>query len=266
MRLSLLPVILTSTLISGCGSDNGPRPITEETVELSDYGVIRIVFDTGSAQTGLDAVFCGLTRPASAGEIDEQFLTAADSCTVTNDSPVDANAIAALSCSEALPAQTISAGGNLLMSSLAGSYADLVQQSAGETISYTASSTLPRPPNGLTLDIPGDTFPQFTAVQIPDLEDLEITSPADGELLRSDTTIRWNAASDRTNSRVLLTASDADVTVTCSLADDGRFTFSGATQAELGELFAATSLSIRRQNFVSPTRGDSGLIIITSIR
>ena len=126
---------------------------------------------------------------------------------------------------------------------------------------------LPRPPNELTLDIPGDdTFPAFSAVQIPDLEDLVVTSPAAGDVLRSDTAITWNAAIDGVNSRLLLTATDANVTVDCSLADDGEFNFTAETQAELGELFAASSLSIRRQNLTSPTRGDSGLVIITSFR
>lgn len=102
--------------------------------------------------------------------------------------------------------------------------------------------------------------------KIPNLQDLEISSPATGELLRRDTSITWNAATEATNSRLLITASDADVSVTCSLADDGSFNISAATQAEPGELFAAGTLSVRRQNIVSSTRGDSGLIIITSIR
>lgn len=266
MRPALLPVVTATILIAACGSDDSPRPVTEDTVALNEYGVIRIAHDTSTAQTQVDAVFCALSRATSAGDIDEQFLTDTDSCTVFNGDAAQTTGLAPLGCSDALPAQTISAGGNLLMSSAAGSYADLAQQTAGEVITYAAASTLPRPPGGLTVDIPGDTFPQFSAVQIPDLEDLEVTSPESGEALRSDSAIRWNAASDRTNSRMLLTASDADVTVTCSLTDDGRFNFPSATQAELGDLFSATSVSFRRQNIVSPTRGDSGLVIITSIQ
>ncbi len=265
MRLTFIPFAIVTSVLVGCGSDDGPAAITDETVQLNDYGVIRIAHDSDSAQTSVDAVFCDLVRSASAGAIDEQYLTAADSCTVTNDGSADSNAIVDLVCSDALPVQTISAGDNLLMSSTAGSYADLIKQTDGDTITYTTGSTLPRPPNGLALNIPGDTFTQFTSVDIPDIEDLEITSPAAGESLSRDTSIRWNAASDRNTSRVLLSASDADVTVTCSLVDDGRFDFSSTTQVSLGDLFAADTLSVRRQNVVSPTRGDSGLIIITSI-
>ncbi|MEM7258502.1 MAG: hypothetical protein AAF404_14075 [Pseudomonadota bacterium] len=266
MRSTMLPAVLATIVLGACGSEDSPRPVTEETVELNEYGVIRVDHDTATDQTQLDAVFCALSRATSAGDIDAQFQSQGDSCTVSNDSADNSNAIAALSCSDALPAQSVSAGSNLLMSSAAGSYADLTRQTTDEVITYTTGSTLPRPPDGLTIDIPGDAFPQFSAVQIPDLEDLQISSPESGEALRSDTPIRWNAASDRTNFRVLLTASDADVTVTCSLTDDGRFNFPSATQAELGDLFAATTVSIRRQNVVSPTRGDSGLVIITSIR
>lgn len=265
MRPALLPVVFAAIAVGGCGSDDGPAPVNEDTVELSEYGVVRVVHVAATTQTQLDAIFCALTTPASAGSIDEQFLTAADSCVVSTDGSADTNTIGELACSDALPAQTVSAGGNLLLSSSAGSYADLSQQIIGETITYTTGGSLPRPPDGLMLDIPGDAFPQFSNVQIPDLQDLAISSPAAGEALGSDTAIRWTAATDRTNSRVLLTASDADVTVTCSLADDGRFNFSTATQAEMGDLFAADNYSVRRQNFVSPTRGDSGLIIITSI-
>lgn len=265
MRPTLLHLALAATTLGGCASDDSTRPVTEATVALTDYGVIRIDHDTSTAQTQLEAVFCDLTTPTRAATIDGQFLTGVDSCVVSNDVTTDAGNIAALRCSAALPAQTISAGGNLTIGSAAGSYADLAQQEIDGTITYAPNSLLPRPPNGLTLDIPGDGFPQFTAVQIPDLQVLEISSPLAGELLRSDTTISWNAATDGTNSRLLLTSSDADVSVTCSLADDGLFNFSAATQAELGDLFAAGRLTIRRQNIVSPTRGDSGLIIITSI-
>ena len=204
--------------------------------------------------------------PTAAATVDGNFLTAVDSCVVSNDGPTGIDITAPLICSADLPAQTISAGSNLTVSSAAGTFADLAQQEADSTITYTTGSPLPRPPNGLTLDIPGDAFPQFSAVQIPDLQELNVSSPANGEILRSDSGITWNAATNGNNSRILLTATDADVTVDCSLADDGSFNFSAATQAELGELFAAGTVSIRRQNFTSPTRGDSGLILITSIK
>jgi hypothetical protein len=266
MRHSPLTIALATIWLAGCGSDDSPAPVTEATVALSDYGVIRIDLDTGTAQTALDAVFCDLTTPSSAALVDQQFLTDADSCEVSNDTENNTDDETALLCSTALPAQSVSAGSNLLFSSAAGSYADLAQQISVDNITYSTDSALPRPPNGLTLDIPGDDFPAFTAVQIPDLQDLQIIAPATGEPLRSDTTITWNAATDAANSRLILTASDADVTIDCSLADDGSFSFSAATQAELGELFAASNISIRRQNVTSPTRGDSGLVIITSIR
>ena len=267
MRPAFIATILIVPALFGCSSDDDPepRPITDDTVELSEYGVIRVAHEVLTAQTQVDAVFCALSNPARAVSIDNQFLTATDSCVVSNEEDAETNAVEALVCADSLPAQTISAGNNLLLSSSAGTYADLSKQEMDESITYTASTPLPRPPDGLTIDIPGDTFPQFSDVEIPDLEDLNISSPGDGEALTSDTSIRWTAASVRENSRVLLSASDAGVTVTCSLADDGRFAFSTATQAQMGELFSAAEFSVRRQNFVSPTRGDSGLVIITSI-
>ena len=265
MRPIFLNTVLVTTLLSGCGSDD-VAPVTEATVPLSDYGVIRIRHDTSTAQSQLDAVFCDLVTPTTAATVDGQFLTGADQCTVSNDGAAGIDITAPLVCSASLPAQSISAGSNLTVTSGTGTYADLTQQQTDGAISYTVNNPLPRPPSGLTLDIPGDAFPQFTAVQIPDLQDLVVNSPASGEILRSDTGITWTTATNGTNSRLLLTATDADVTVNCSLADDGSFNFSAATQAELGELFAASSVSIRRQNFTSPTRGDSGLVIITSIQ
>ncbi len=265
MRLLLLNTFLVATLLSGCGSDD-VAPVTEATVPLSDYGVIHVDHNTGTAQTQLDAVFCDLVTPTAAATVDGQFLNEVDRCVVSNDSATVTDITASLVCSTDLPAQSISAGSNLTVSSAFGTYADLVQQETDGAINYTVNNPLPRPPNGLTLDIPGATFPRFSAVSIPDLQDLVVSSPAAGEVLRSDTTITWTAASNSPDSRLLLTASDADVTVNCSLADDGSFTFSAATQAQLGELFAASPVSIQRQNFTSPTRGDSGLVIITSIR
>lgn len=266
MKLKLHLTLIATAILSGCGSDDdGPDPVNESTVPLAEYGVIRVAHNPVTAQTQVEAVFCELETPTAAATIDEQFLTGIDSCTVSNDGATT-NDIAPLVCSTELPALTISAGSNLTLSSDAGTFADVEQQQNGEIISYASTSPLPRPPNGLTADIPGDTFPTFTALAIPDLQDLVINSPAAGEVLLSDTTITWNAATDRTNSRVLLTASDAGVTVNCSLADDGSHTFSAATQAQLGELFGTASISARRQNLTSPTRGDSGFVIITSIQ
>ena len=267
MRPVLLHTLLAATFISGCGSDNdGGDTVNDATVRLDDYGVIRIDYDSSTAQTQLDAVFCDLISPTAAADIDAQFLTGIDSCTVSNEGTTNVDITAPLACSTNLPAESVSAGLNLTFSSAAGTFADLSRLITDEETTYTTDVALPRPPNGLTLDIPGDTFPQFTAVQIPDLEELVITSPAAGDVLRGDTTITWNAAADGTNSRLLLTASDANVTVDCSLADDGVFDFTASTQAELGELFASSSFTVRRQNLASPTRGDSGLVIINSFR
>ena len=266
MRPILLHTLLAATLLSGCGSDDDGGTLSDATVPLSDYGVIRVDHDSITAQTQLDAVFCDLNSPTEAANIDAVFLTDIDSCTVSNEGTTNVDITAPLVCSTELPAESVSAGLNLTLSSAAGTFADLSRLVTDEETTYTTDVPLPRPPNDLTLDIPGDTFPAFSAVQIPDLEDLVVTSPAAGEVLRSDTTITWNAAIDGVNSRLLLTATDANVTVDCSLADDGEFNFTAETQAELGELFAAGSVSIRRQNLTSPTRGDSGLVIITSFR
>ena len=267
MRPILLHTLLAATFLSGCGSDgDGGGTLSDATVPLSNYGVIRVDHDSIAAQTQLDAVFCDLISPTQAADIDAQFLTGIDSCTVSNEGTTNADITAPLICSTELPAESISAGSNLTFTSAAGTFADLPQLLTDGETTYTTNVPLPRPPNELTLDIPGDAFPAFSEVQIPDLEDLVITSPVAGDALRSDTTIAWNAAADGLNSRLLLTATDANVTVDCSLADDGEFNFTAETQAELGELFAASSFSIRRQNLTSPTRGDSGLVIITSFR
>ena len=266
MRPILLHALLAAIFLSGCGSDDDGGTLSDATVPLSNYGVIRVDHDSITPQTQLDAVFCDLNSPTEAADIDAQFLTGIDSCTVSNEGSTNVDITAPLVCSAELPAESVSAGLNLTFSSAAGTFADLPRLLTDGETTYTTNVPLPRPPNEVTLDIPGDTFPAFSAVQIPDLEDLVVTSPATGDVLRSDTTITWNAAIDGDNSRLLLTATDANVTVDCSLADDGDFSFTAETQAELGELFGASSFSIRRQNLTSPTRGDSGLVIITSFR
>lgn len=267
MDIYRIAAILSCGLITACDSGSSSRPVTADTVSLTEYGVLRISHDSPSDQTQIDAVFCSLTNPVAAATLDDQFQLAVDSCTVSNisddDSPSEDTALA---CASALPAQAISAGANLTLTSVDGSYAELTRQGSDDELRYVlGSGPLPRPPNELRLSIPGDDFPAFTDVEIPDLQTLTVTAPAASEPVRSDTRFSWTAASGAPDSRLLLQAEDTDIRVTCSLRDDGSYRFSAATQAELGELFSAGNVSLIRQNFSTPTRGDTAIVLITSI-
>lgn len=74
----------------------------------------------------------------------------------------------------------LSADETIVFSSPAGTFVTLQRTVVGESIVYAPEGDgLPAPiPSGLVADIPGDEFPAFATVRIPDAAALEGVSPA----------------------------------------------------------------------------------------
>ena len=162
---------------------------------------------------------------------------------------------------------SLSAGDVITVGSSAGSYTELSKSEFQGAIFYQAENELTGPlPTGLIVDIPGDTFPAFANVQVPDVATIALTSPTTGQPVTADTEFTWQAGNDA-NAYVSLSSSQFSVTdftskdVECQVRDDGSFSFPAATKAELGSTFAGSGATISRSVTTFQQQGNAVLIV-----
>jgi len=169
-------------------------------------------------------------EPQPLAEIDDILFVTSELCEVTTSDDFDDI--------EDSPFDTVSAGDNIVISSPAGTFV----------------TPVPSPlPSGLTVDIPGDVFPAFSNVAVPDVDPLtgvETSGP-------DNMSVSWNPGS---NDGPILAISVIDITsgagATCFTADDGEFSFPADVQAELDADFTASAISLIRLDNNIVSQGD----------
>ncbi len=167
---------------------------------------------------------------------------------------------------------TVDAGDVITITSPAGSYAELNQATAfGFTFYEDSVEDRPGPaPSGLVVDIPGGTFPAFSNVAIPDVDQLVVTSPVATDdfgsaTMTPGTAFTWEAGSNP-DARIAIDAFSFDftsgdsVSLSCTVIDDGSFALPANIQAELGSDFEAT-VSVERVAFTFQQQGSAVLIV-----
>jgi len=152
---------------------------------------------------------------------------------------------------------SLSAGETITISSPAGTFSTLVQFTFGDLIGYgideTGVAPVPPVPSGLVVDIPGDEFPAFSNVDIPDVAQIVVTAPTPGTAITPTTQFTWVPGGD---SDALLdlsvTSFDAQgmgVGVDCVLEDDGSFSFPASVQSQMGTGFTSPFFDFNRTRF-----------------
>ncbi len=161
----------------------------------------------------------------------------------------------------------LSAGDVITISSPAGSYTELSKQVFQGFIFYQSEDGLTGPlPSGLVVDIPGDDFPAFASVQVPDVEPVSLTSPTIGQPVTADTVFTWQAGNNQ-NAYVTLSSSQftgnptSITSVDCTVTDDGSFSFPAATKTELGASFSGTGATISRSVSTFQQQGNAVLVV-----
>jgi len=163
---------------------------------------------------------------------------------------------------------TISAGDSLSLNSSAGVYATLEKQNAFGFTIYNAEE-LSDIPAGLTLTIPGDEFPAFSNISIPDISGFSMTSPSSTATITPTTSFTWQSGSvadavvELEFLAIDLSTLDA-IIVTCSAKDDGAFSIPAATQAEMGADFSATGYTASRIVYSIQRKANAMLIVSSS--
>ena len=165
----------------------------------------------------------------------------------------------------------VSAGEAIPITSNTGTYTTLVQTVRDDSVSYHSEALLAGPfPNGLIADIPGDVFPGFSNVVIPNVAELRLTSPTPEERFSTTTPITWDANSNGNSSMHIVAGfinptTGESVSASCVAEDDGNFSLSPEIIAELqlGDNYEPVSLGIVR-SATSVEINDSSAIFISN--
>lgn len=128
----------------------------------------------------------------------------------------------------------ISAGESLVLTSPLGTFATLNRAMDGDSIFYLENDGLDNIPAELTLDIPGDAFPAFSNLAIPEATD--ITDLSVSEVVLTDTsTFTWTPIGS-SNTILALDLDYESAVISCEIVDDGSFTLPADIVDQTGPL------------------------------
>ena len=264
-------------LIAGCGGGSGDDPggpdgaISIADVELFGAVVVSRLRLSGNELTIAGALFNRFTVPADADaeapaefqrDLEASAAGPSDTCDVYP-SGDDEN----LTDSGEAFGEAVGAGETITLTSPAGTYATLVPQGEGDDPVYRPQDTdgaLPGfAPSGLVADIPGDVFPAFANVAIPDVTPGAATfQPAENSPIDAATEYTWTAADDGATVEIGL-ETDA-FSIDCHARDDGSFTLPAAIVAELGGDVEGVLLGAERQAVAVRQQGNALLLVLSS--
>lgn len=173
---------------------------------------------------------------------------------------------------------TVSAGDVITITAPAGTLGELQRTNNFGNISYQIplNSTLSTAvPAGTVVDIPGEEFPTFTNVLLPEISAFDVDATT-GAILTTQTGFTWtpNRTTSETYIRLLaevFTYTDINdpatfetIGVTCHLLDDGSYRFPEDLQEELGEGFNASPYYIARKGVSFERQGNALLAVVSS--
>lgn len=122
----------------------------------------------------------------------------------------------------------LSAGETIVATGPGGTFATLARTALPGFVAYALDDgvDLGPIPSGLVLDVPGDAFPAFAAVRVPDAPPLANVSPAEPGAATAGTTFGWDAGADpaaRVVVDLTVLGTDPEVSIACVALDDGEF-------------------------------------------
>lgn len=164
----------------------------------------------------------------------------------------------------------LSAGETLVLTSGDGTFATLTSSpgTVGPVYQTNIALNVDRP-NGLTVDIPGEVFPEFSGVPIADVPGLQITSPSTGQNVDASTSFTWNGSNAQQSIVEVYTigigANGQEILVGCSLVDDGSFTFPESVRAQMGDNFDDTFTAYLRIVYNVARNGEALLVTANSV-
>ncbi len=241
-NLMIIASLAAAIGVAGCSSSSSSSSSTPSG-QVQQLGIVSVIqfpdnFNTGIA-TNITAAFFQGDQNFSAAQATSGVLPSSDTCTVTEDD--DDFSISPEIEGVDVAFTSLTAGNAITISSPAGTYTTLTPMSFFGTTAYSADDQSGAPPSGLTVDIPGDQFPAFANIAIPDVAALTGVSPEIGSAVTGSTTYTWTPSNDP-DSRINI---DVD-NVNCVVIDDGSFTIPANIVAQADSDFGTFGYNIDR--------------------
>ena len=268
LQCLLVGASVTLVLVAGCSSSDGDKSPDGSGASLVGYVSVEVGDEDDVLATDLNAIFIRIDDTTIIGGVVYALATVRgddDICIVSEqggDSTLDVDLNDYLN-------QTISAGQTLTFTSPAVTYATLERQTdtnpfgGGTLLLYKlpGDSLAGLPPGGLTLDIPGDVFPAFSSVAVPDMPaPLTDFSPPIGDPASATTAFSWTPSSVAGAQISLNLVSDAE-SIDCLLVDDGSFMLPNSVTAQLTGTFDGIVFDADRDATALETSGDAVLFV-----
>jgi len=256
-----ISVSLVFTLLVGCNSstssspellDDGQEPNSDSnTANPSDgvlnLGLITIEERLQSSVVDVSGKFIGFAEAVTEAEVNRYYQYSGQEQCFVNESEAFGSTNGLLLREH----DDVSAGDFILLSSLSGTYGELLAdfESGANAEPYRAASELPFPaPDPMLIDIAGATFPEFGILEIaavPVLDDENLTI---GSVLSADTDLTWNVESNGVGGITLEAfaplGNGSVARVVCSVTDDGAFTLPASTVTELDSALGSSEWSL----------------------
>ncbi len=214
---------------------------SQQTGPITLVGLIKMEPNSTEADFSR-ALFGKLDTGLSADYIESYFAPSIDTCEVTKSDGANNNPNSSFNIYDR-PTQLISAGETVIVSSAGGTYATLNRELNDSGPYYETNVRLTgSAPNGLSVGIPGEQFPQFENIDIADVPALNVTNPTVTEDVTASTEFRWTP-NDVFRSVIEINTSGPGATnnevinVNCTVVDDGAFSFPLFVRNEMGENF-----------------------------
>lgn len=213
---------------AGSDTDGGGTNTNGTTDEHLIFGSVSI--DAYQNETYLNAVFVDFNQPIPQAiiESDLELPLTQDICEAeSDDGSIVFGERTELNLDENI-IEYLSAGEVLTITGPNGTYAELQRTSSDfeGVVLYTLPDNAEingKLPDGLTITIPGDEYPGFSDVAIPNAVPLQLTSNNNRNDFSRDTTLTW-VADANPMSKIYFSAYLDDLYISCYLVDDGEFT------------------------------------------
>jgi len=239
----------TALTIAGCSSNDDSSTGSRSTLsnqqiltqgpvdQIGSFNIDRSKFGSTDDEFRIDieADFLKFNRDVSQ-LISDVLWSGRDTCEVDTDDDDEQQEPSEIDIALA-NSESISAGDALVVSSSAGTYTTLLSQVFDNEILYKPETNPLDVPTGLTVDVPGNTFPAFTTIAVPDVSEVDAFDfPVDD--LTESVLFTWTA-SNNPNTRIRLGIgagqfSGTQIFIDCDIEDDGSFEFPAEVVAKTG--------------------------------